>query len=406
MARIAAARPLHREDRRDGDDPHRLRLGLRLHDGDHAAAGEAHGVLPHRFGQQVRRAAPHQPDAAGAGLPHGPRAATPHLHADPAPGREDIGRRSPALRDDHDGESRNRPRDAARGDDALRRMRRGQGDHRAGDEGDLAVLWRDAGHPRARHLRPGDLALAAEPLQVLGTGMAARKKPSLPASPQVLDDLVAANRILAMEGVLDGYGHVSVRAAGKPGHFVMSRSLAPQLVARADLMEHGADSEPVGDSRRGYLERFIHGEIYRTRPDVMAVVHSHAQPVVPFGVTRGKLRPVFHMASFLWGGVPVYDMRRFREESDLLVRDRAMGGALAKTLGPCPCVLMRGHGMTVVGDSLQEVVFRAIYTMVNAKLQLQAGQLEGPIEFLSDAEGKLATASNRPTIERPWELWK
>jgi len=229
---------------------------------------------------------------------------------------------------------------------------------------------------------------------------------ALPASPLVLEDLVAANRILAMEGVLDGYGHVSVRAEGKPGHFVMSRSLAPQLVSIADLMEHGADSEPVGDDRKGYLERYIHGEIYRTRPDVKAVVHSHADSVVPFGVTRGKLRPVYHMASFLWSGVPVFDMRKFRVESDLLVRDRAMGAALADTLGPCPCVLMRGHGMTVVGESLPEVVFRAVYTALNAKLQMQALQLEGPVEFLSDAEGRLATATNRPTIERPWELWK
>src|SRR5258706_12012138 len=170
---------------------------------------------------------------------------------------------------------------------------------------------------------------------------------ALPASPLVLEDLVAANRILAMEGVLDGYGHVSVRTEGKPGHFIMSRSLAPQLVTRADLVEHGPDSEPVADDRKGYLERFIHGEVYRTRPDVMAVVHSHAETVVPFGITHSKLRPVYHMASFLWAGVPIFDMRKFREESDLLVRDREMGRALAKSLGPSPCVLMRGHGMTV-----------------------------------------------------------
>jgi len=236
--------------------------------------------------------------------------------------------------------------------------------------------------------------------------MPTRRKTKLPARREALEDLVAANRILAMEGVLDGYGHVSLRAEGKPGHFVMSRSLAPQLVTLADLMEHGADSEPVGDNRKGYLERFLHGEIYRSRPDVMAIVHSHAESVVPFGVTRGKLRPVYHMASFLWSGVPLFDMRKFRTESDLLVRDRELGEALAGTLGKCPCVLMRGHGMTVVGDSIPEAVFRAIYTAMNAKLQAQAAALGGPIEFLSDAEGRLATAANRPTIERPWQLWK
>jgi ribulose-5-phosphate 4-epimerase/fuculose-1-phosphate aldolase len=228
----------------------------------------------------------------------------------------------------------------------------------------------------------------------------------LPASAELLEDLVAANRILAMEGVLDAYGHVSVRVAAKPGHFVMSRSLAPQLVTLADLVEHGPDSEPVGDDRKPYLERFIHGEVYRRRPDVMAVVHSHAETVVPFGITKGALRPVYHMASFLWTGVPVFDIRTFRTESDLLVRDAEMGQSLARTLDSAPCVLMRGHGMTVVGESIPEVVFRAIYTMVNARLQLQARTLEGPIEFLSEAEGKLATASNRPTIERPWQLWK
>jgi ribulose-5-phosphate 4-epimerase/fuculose-1-phosphate aldolase len=232
------------------------------------------------------------------------------------------------------------------------------------------------------------------------------KKNPLPASREVLEDLAAANRILAAEGVLDGYGHVSVRADGKPGHFILSRSLAPPLVTVDDLMEHGPDSEPIGDDRKPYLERALHGEVYRARPDVMAVVHSHAEAIVPFGITRGKLKPVYHMASFLWTGVPVFDIRKYRKESDLLVRDVEMGQALARTLGTCPCVLMRGHGMTVVGDSLQEAVFRAIYTMVNARLQLQAGQLEGPIEFLSAAEGKLATATNRPTIERPWQLWK
>jgi ribulose-5-phosphate 4-epimerase/fuculose-1-phosphate aldolase len=232
------------------------------------------------------------------------------------------------------------------------------------------------------------------------------RKAALAAHPDLLMDLVAANRILAMEGVLDAYGHVSVRNERKPGHFYMSRSLAPPLVTIADIMEHGLDSEPVGDDRKPYLERFIHGEMYRQRPDVMAVVHSHAASVIPFGVTRGKMRPVYHMASFLWSGVPVFDIRKVRPENDLLIRDARLGTELAKSIGPCACVLMRGHGMTVVGDSIPEAVFRSIYTQMNAKLQSLAAQLEGPVEFLSDAEGKLATATNRATIERPWELWK
>jgi len=232
------------------------------------------------------------------------------------------------------------------------------------------------------------------------------RKPGTAANPDLLIDLVAANRILAMHGVLDAYGHVSVRSDRKPAHFLMSRSLAPRLVTVADIMEHGPDSEPVADDRRAYLERYIHGEMYRQRPDVMAVVHSHSDSVIPFGVTRGKLRPIYHMASFLWTGVPVFDIRKTLPENDLLIRDRRLGKELASQLGPCACVLMRGHGMTVVGDSLPEVVFRSIYTEMNAKLQTLAGQLEGPIEFLSDEEGKRATVSNRGTIERPWELWK
>jgi len=172
-------------------------------------------------------------------------------------------------------------------------------------------------------------------------------------------------------------------------------------------MELDVDSEPLpGDKRKGFIERYIHGEIYRARPEVMAVVHSHSPSVIPFGVARTKLRPVYHMGSFLWSGAPVFEIRRERENNDLLVRDRPLGAALARTLGRCTCVLMRGHGMTVVGDGVPEAVFRAIYTEMNARLQLQAVQLEGPLEFLSDAEGRNSTAANRGTIERPWELWK
>jgi len=207
--------------------------------------------------------------------------------------------------------------------------------------------------------------------------------------------------------VLDAYGHVSARSDRRPQHFLMSRSRAPALVTAADLMELDTDSEPLpGDKRKGFIERYIHGEIYRVRPEVMAVVHSHSPSVIPFGVTRTRLRPVYHMGSFLWSGAPVFDIRKKRKLNDLLVRDRPLGQALARSLGRCSCVLMRGHGMTVIGDSVQEAVFRAIYTEMNARLQLQATLLEGPIEFLSDEEGRRSTAANRGTLERPWELWK
>jgi ribulose-5-phosphate 4-epimerase/fuculose-1-phosphate aldolase len=225
-------------------------------------------------------------------------------------------------------------------------------------------------------------------------------------NPELLDDLVAANRILTMHGVLDAYGHVSVRHQRNAGHFLMSRSLAPDLVTRDDIMEHGPDSEPIGDDRKPYLERFIHGEMYRQRPDVMAIVHSHADSVIPFGITKNALKPVYHMASFLWSGAPVYEIRKSQPENDLLVRDARLGQDLAKCLGDCACVLMRGHGMTVVGSSIPEAVFRSIHTQANAKLQTLATQLGGPIEFLTDDEGRRATETNRSTIGRPWELWK
>jgi len=229
----------------------------------------------------------------------------------------------------------------------------------------------------------------------------------LSASRGLVEDLVAASRILAQHEVLDAYGHVSARSDKRPGRFVMSRALAPALVAAADLMELDAESEPLpADKRKGFIERYIHGEIYRARPEVMAVVHSHSASVIPFGATRTRLRPIYHMGSFLWSGAPVFDIRKIRVENDLLIRDRPLGQALAGSLGGCSCVLMRGHGMTVVGESIPEAVFRAIYTEMNARLQLQATALEGPIEFLSDEEGRRSTVANRGTLERPWELWK
>jgi ribulose-5-phosphate 4-epimerase/fuculose-1-phosphate aldolase len=234
-----------------------------------------------------------------------------------------------------------------------------------------------------------------------------KAKPKPAASRDLVENLVAGSRILAAHGVLDAYGHISARSDKRPERFLISRSRAPALVTAADLMELGADSEPAGgDTRKGFIERYIHGEIYRTRPDVMAVVHSHSPSVIPFGATRTRLRPIYHMGSFLWSGAPVFDIRKAREDNDLLIRDRPLGKALAEALGRCTCVLMRGHGMTVVGGSVQEAVFRAIYTEMNARLQLQAEQLEGPIEFLSEEEGRRSTASNAGTLERPWELWK
>ena len=226
--------------------------------------------------------------------------------------------------------------------------------------------------------------------------------------PALLEDLVAANRILADQGVLDGYGHVSARHPRASDRYLMARAVAPELATAADIMEYDLDSVPVdARGRATYLERFIHGEIYRLRPDVHAVVHSHSPSVIPFGVTGTALRPLYHMSAFLVGGVPVYDIRQASGAmTDMLVRSAALGQSLARVLGPAPVVLMRGHGAVVVGASLPAAVFRSVYTEVNARLQAQAMALGGPVAYLDPEEAKRAEASIAGTIPRPWELWK
>ena len=230
----------------------------------------------------------------------------------------------------------------------------------------------------------------------------------MPLDPELIDDLVAANRILVDQGVLDGYGHVSVRHPADPQRYLMSRSIAPELVTAADVMEYDLDSNPVdARGRATYLERFIHGEVYRVRPDVRAVVHDHSPSVIPFGVSTAPLRPLYHMSAFLGGGVPVFDIKTASGQStDMLVRTAALGKSLAQTLGTRPVALMRGHGAVVVGASLPLVVFRAVYTEMNARLQAQALALGGPVTYLDDEEARRAEASVGGTVTRPWELWR
>src|SRR3989441_3118173 len=189
----------------------------------------------------------------------------------------------------------------------------------------------------------------------------------------------------------------------------MSRSIAPEMVMAGDVMEYDLDSNPVdARGRASYLERFIHGEIYRARPDVTAVVHNHSPSVIPFGVSTTPLRPLYHMSAFLGGGVPVFDIKTASGQStDMLVRNPALGKSLAQTLGTRPVALMRGHGAVVVGASLPLVVFRAVYTEMNARLQSQAMVIGGgQVTYLDPEEARLAEASVSGTVTRPWELWK
>jgi HCOMODA/2-hydroxy-3-carboxy-muconic semialdehyde decarboxylase len=229
------------------------------------------------------------------------------------------------------------------------------------------------------------------------------------ADPTLIDDLVAANRILFDQGVVDGFGHVSVRHDQRPEHFLLARSMAPGLVAAADIMEFDREGEAVDlRGRTPYLERFIHSEIYKAHPGVTAVVHSHSPAVIPFGVVATPLRPIYHMGGFLGSHVPIFEIRDAGgPATDMLVRDPTLGAALAKTLGDNAVALLRGHGNVVVGGSIREVVFRAVYTEINARLAADALRLgQGEVVFLNDAEAAAATETNRAQIGRAWDLWK
>ena len=224
---------------------------------------------------------------------------------------------------------------------------------------------------------------------------------------QVIADVVTGNRILAKQGVLDGFGHVSARHPDDAGRYLLSRSLAPEMVTVDDVMVYDLDSNVQGgDTRKPYIERFIHGEIYKARPDVMAIVHSHSPSVIPFAVSSIKLRPVYHMSGFLRGATEVFDIRHQFGCTDMLIRNGAHGAALAKDLGTRGVVLMRGHGFVAAGGSVPEAIYRAIYTELNASLQQRAISLGGTVTYLDEEEAALAEASNRSVFERPWNLWK
>jgi HCOMODA/2-hydroxy-3-carboxy-muconic semialdehyde decarboxylase len=228
---------------------------------------------------------------------------------------------------------------------------------------------------------------------------------------ELIDDLVVANRTLARFGVLDAFGHVSVRDPKNPKRYLVSRSIAPESVVASDILALDLDSQPVHPDDQDkllYRERFIHGEIYKARPDVNAVVHSHSPTVVPFTVTKAKLRPLLHNAGFLGLGAPLFEIRKHAgNATDLLVETPELGKALARSLGKqAAVVLMRGHGDSVVGPTLRDAVFRAYYTEVNARLQLQAITIGGPINFLTKQEAITSSKAMLRASARPWALWR
>lgn len=222
----------------------------------------------------------------------------------------------------------------------------------------------------------------------------------------LIDDLLAANRILAEHGVIDAYGHVSIRSPRDPKRFVLARNIAPETVQAEDLLEYGLDGEPVDTARTrdSVTERYIHSEVYRARPEVMAVVHNHSPSVVPFSVTNVPMRALFHMAAFIGEGVPNFEIRKVKKGSDLLIRTPELGKALAKTLAAKPACLMRGHGSVVVGESLPRAVGRSVYLEMSARMQMQALLLSKKITYFDAAEVK---ASNPvQDYKRAWPLWR
>jgi HCOMODA/2-hydroxy-3-carboxy-muconic semialdehyde decarboxylase len=219
------------------------------------------------------------------------------------------------------------------------------------------------------------------------------------------EDLVAAYRTLAEHGVIDAYGHVSIRSPSNPKRYFIARSLAPEKVQVEDILEYDLDSVPLdARGRDSVSERFIHGEIYKARPEVMSVVHNHSPSVIPFSVTGVPMKALWHMASFIGDGLPNFEIRDVRKGTDLLVRDPQLGAALAKTLGNSAATLMRGHGSVTVGENIARSVGRSIYLELSARMQMQAMLLGSNIAWMDAAEVK----ANMPVqdYKRAWPLWR
>ena len=225
-------------------------------------------------------------------------------------------------------------------------------------------------------------------------------------STQLLDQLVTANRILAREGVVDSFGHVSIRDPGRADCFVLSRARAPECIEPEDLVAFTLDGIPIDPAgRKPYAERYIHGAVYEARAEVGAVVHHHSPSVIPFSVTSARLSPVMHMCAGIGTHVPTWDSRARFGDTNLLVTNVEMARDLAAALGPRPAILMRGHGAVVAGASLREVVFNSIYLQLNADLQMKAQAL-GDVTFLSEGEiAAVLRTRGSFTFERAWEFW-
>ena len=222
---------------------------------------------------------------------------------------------------------------------------------------------------------------------------------------ETIKKLVQANRILAAEGVVDAFGHISVRHPERADRYLISCSRSPELVKASDIMEIELDGTPVdAKGRSPYLERFIHGSVYQARPDVMSVMHNHSYEIIPFGVSKIPLRPIFHSAGRLGQSIPVWDIRKKFGDTDLLVTDMERGRDLVACLGKNNVALMRGHGCVVSGPALETTVLTSIYLRVNARLQREAMQM-GDVTFLSPGEIDRSNQLAKPKVgdARAWE---
>jgi HCOMODA/2-hydroxy-3-carboxy-muconic semialdehyde decarboxylase len=224
----------------------------------------------------------------------------------------------------------------------------------------------------------------------------------------IIKDLVVANRILAKEDVVDAYGHVSIRNPDNPKSFFISRSLAPELIERDDIVELGLDGEPLKNEKRSlYLERFIHAAIYEARPDINSVVHAHAEDTLPFGIAAAtKLKPVIHSGSFIGPNVPVWDIADKFGATNVLVTNMAQGRDLAKCLGKNSVALMRGHGFASAARSLIEVVRLSVYLPRNARALMRAKMLGGKIKYLSKGEIDARNKGYSPYSTETWRAWE
>ena len=233
------------------------------------------------------------------------------------------------------------------------------------------------------------------------------------ASAALIDDLVCANHILYVEGVVDGFGHVSVRHDKRADRFLLASGVAPATVTANDILEIDYEGDVQDDAgRRSYIERFIHSEIYKLRPDVNAIVHSHSPAIIPFGVTRAMLRPICHMSGFLGFSTPIFEIRDTAgENNDMLVKSAKLGKALAQSLGEHSFALMRGHGSVTVADSIKLVVARSIWAEMNARLQTEAMRLaqmtgDDSVNYLTPGEAEGSMTINETVVDRPWDFWK